>query len=67
MFNRMTAGEMKAVPLDADDVCLLHRHDGEHIEDPACWCSPMMITAVQLRCHTIPELQNVLDQFYAVH
>ena len=67
MVCRMTAQEIKAVPLASDDVCLLHRHPGDHVEDETCWCSPMLITAAQVRNHTIPELQAVLNQFYAVH
>ena len=51
-------------------VIVIHRGEGEHVEGEDmmdCECHPLVLSFEQINAHTIPELQELLDQHYRVH
>jgi hypothetical protein len=51
-------------------VIVIHRGEGEHVDGEDmkdCECHPLVLSFAQINAHTIPELQELLDQHYRVH
>lgn len=48
----------------------LHRHDlngPHHCDSDECYCSPIVLTDMQIFSYKSMELQQLLDSFHAVH
>lgn len=63
--NTLTAEVVREI-IHPGDCFYLHRHQGDHGEDD-CWCCPLPLTYERVSAMSLGDLQQLLNEFFAVH
>ena len=61
--------ELRSVPIGPGERFLMHRFKSEEhaLDDPDCWCAPILWTYEETRHMPLRDMQQRLDAFLAVH